>query len=59
MASAARNEGGFGVLRAAGLANFSPRVSGLTLKSNGFSGFEMCRGLRVWPFFVLGSRVFH
>ena len=39
------------------MANFSPRVSGFTFKLSGFSGFEICRGLRVWPFFVLGFLV--
>ena len=46
-------DGGFRVSRVAGLANFTPRVSGFTFISSGFSGFEMCRGLRVWPYFVL------
>ena len=43
----------------AGLANFSPRVSGFTLKSYRFAGFKMCHELQVWPFFVLRFRVFH
>ena len=52
-------EGGFGVSRVAGLANFNPRLSEFTFKSNGFSGLEICRGLRDWPYFVLGFRVLH
>ena len=40
-------EAGFGASRAAGLANFGPRVLGFSFKSNGFSG----RGSRDWPFF--------
>ena len=36
---------GFGVLRAPGLVNFSPRISGIAFKSCGFSGLEMCCGL--------------
>ena len=51
--------GGFGVSRVAGLAKFSPQVSGFTSKSYGFPGFEICRGLQVWLFFVLRFRVFH
>ena len=43
--------------RIAGLVNLSPRVSGLTFKSCGFSGFEMCHGLQVWLILALGFRV--
>ena len=50
---------GIGVSRVAGLVNFSSRVSGFTFKSCGFSGFDMCHGLRVWPIFVLGFRVIY
>ena len=42
-----------------GLAIFSPPVSGFAFKSYGSSGFEMCHGFRVWPFFVLGFWEFH
>ena len=41
------------VSEVAGLANFSPQVLGL------FLAFEMRHGLQVWPFLVLGFRVFH
>ena len=51
-------EGSFGVSRVAGFANFRPRVSSSTFKLCGFSDFETCRELRVWPFFVLGFGYF-
>ena len=51
--------GGFGVSRVPGLANSSSRASGFMFKSYGFSGFEMCHGLQVLPFFELGFGHFH
>ena len=51
---------GLGISRVAALANFSPRVSGFMFKSKGFSGFEICRGLWVWPFNFVGfSKLYH
>ena len=45
------------VSQVAGLAN-SYRISGFSFKSYRFSGFEMCHGLLVLPFFELGFWVF-
>ena len=50
------HEGSFGV---AGLASFSPRISGLTFKLYGSSGFEVCHGWQGRPLDVLGFRACH
>ena len=52
-------EKGFGGFTGCGFGQFTPRVSRSTFKLSGFSGFEMCHRLLVWPYFVLEFRVFH
>ena len=40
-------------------SQMNPKYFCIALGFHGLSGFEMCRGLLVWPVFVLGFRVFH